>query len=235
MTGALLATGLWIPALLAIATVVPYLLLPDAGAGAGFFERRDISALLLGLLSALVIWLLAAVIGASYARADRASPAAFTEIVERLTELRSRIAAAEQFPDPDRGQVAAAAANRVTVLALANRGSVVAAALMTASKQVDELERLLGLSSGPSTGDGTRWIRGTGYIEAWRRLHRAEEALLMFEPAVRVVDAAVEADLRLDGSAIAARDELRRKLAVAIEALDPNFSKYRHRGARIGD
>jgi hypothetical protein len=214
MTGAFLAMGLWIPAVLAITTVVLYLLLPDPLAPDNLIERRGIRALLLAIASTTVIWLIASVVGASYASADRASPSAFAEIVLRLGELGSQLATMQ----PN--------AAGVTVLA---------AAVLTVRSQADDLERLLGIGTLPSTGDGTRWIRGTGYIEAWRRLHVAEQAVLSFAPVAYVVDAAIDADLRLDGSFINARDELRRKLAWAVEDLDSHFSKYRPPGAHIGD
>jgi hypothetical protein len=55
MTGAFLAMGLWIPAVLAITTVVLYLLLPDPLAPDNLIERRGIRALLLAIASTTVI------------------------------------------------------------------------------------------------------------------------------------------------------------------------------------
>ena len=46
-------------------------------------------------------------------------------------------------------------------------------------------------SLGDSGECGRAWVDGTGYVDLWRHLHRAEEALLMLRPAAALIGTAV--------------------------------------------
>jgi hypothetical protein len=62
---------------------------------------------------------------------------------------------------------------------------------------------------GQSYGPGElRWVNGSGYIDLWQRLHRAEEALLMATPEAQLLDEELYDELRLKDSAIPNRDDL---------------------------
>jgi len=53
-----------------------------------------------------------------------------------------------------------------------------------------------------------QWVVGSGYIDLWQRLHRAEEALLMATPKEQLLDEELYDELRLKDSAIPNRDDL---------------------------
>ena len=68
---------------------------------------------------------------------------------------------------------------------------------------------------------GSRWILGTGYIDLYRQLHAAEEALYLVEPSSDVVGNALYDELRLEGATnVPDRNalQIRLKHAVALVA-----------------
>lgn len=71
---------------------------------------------------------------------------------------------------------------------------------------------------------GARWVLGFSYIEAWRNLHRAEEALLLKE-GVLLGHAQLDF-LRLKGSEIGNRDVLIKNVLAAVGALRPEALAY---------
>ncbi len=73
---------------------------------------------------------------------------------------------------------------------------------------------------------GLPWVLATGYIEAWDRLYRAEEAMIEFVPRSKVLESALYDEARLEGSEIPNRDDLLAKLRKAVLAVDPSAYKY---------
>jgi len=73
---------------------------------------------------------------------------------------------------------------------------------------------------------GLQWVFGTGYVNTWGLLHRAEEALVEVEPVPAVIREAIEDQLSIDKSAIGNRDELLDKLIQAVKDLDPEAMVY---------
>ncbi len=78
---------------------------------------------------------------------------------------------------------------------------------------------------------GLQWVLGLGYVNAWSKLHRAEEALIEVEPVEMVIRGALHDKLSIQDSKIRSRDELLEKLRwVARElypAMESNFKTYR--------
>jgi hypothetical protein len=70
------------------------------------------------------------------------------------------------------------------------------------------------------------WIRGTGYLSAWKLVHRAEEALLLLEPQLEVIGAALYDELRLVGAQITNNDQLLSKLRLAVAHLGVDATSY---------
>src|SRR5205823_1635352 len=64
-----------------------------------------------------------------------------------------------------------------------------------------------------------RWVLGLGYVDAWRTLHRAEEALIEVEPTEGVILNAKRDRVSIQGSTISNRDELLNELMQATTAL----------------
>jgi hypothetical protein len=81
----------------------------------------------------------------------------------------------------------------------------------------------LDLASGDlkSNEPGPQWASAIGYVNAWRAIHRSEEALIdVDEPSVVTAGALLD-DLRLDGSTIPGRDRLVLFLHQALDEIDP--------------
>ena len=99
-------------------------------------------------------------------------------------------------------------------------------ALKEARDQVEELNSQL--HRYPA---GLQWVLGLGYVNAWSKLHRAEEALIEVEPVEMVIRGALHDKLSIQDSKIRSRDELLEKLRwVARElypAMESNFKTYR--------
>ena len=68
---------------------------------------------------------------------------------------------------------------------------------------------------------GLQWVLALGYINAWGKLHRAEEALIELEPVEVVIRGALHDKLGIQNSTMNNRDELLKKLRQAVKELDP--------------
>ena len=73
---------------------------------------------------------------------------------------------------------------------------------------------------------GLPWLLGTGYVDAWRRLHAIEESLLVLEPVRRVVGDAFADEMRLRGSNIPQSAALLKRLRAAVTNLSPHAAQY---------
>lgn len=72
----------------------------------------------------------------------------------------------------------------------------------------------------------SRWITGSGYLQAWLLVHRAEEAMLMLVPRQEVIREAVYDELALTGSNISALASVRNKLELAVRNISASASQY---------
>src|SRR5690242_18889069 len=63
------------------------------------------------------------------------------------------------------------------------------------------------------------WVQGSGYIQLWDQLHRAEETLSLFAPLETVVADAWFDEMRLNGSNIDNRAALLTQLQEALKVL----------------
>jgi hypothetical protein len=66
---------------------------------------------------------------------------------------------------------------------------------------------------------GPRWVAAVGYVSLWKRIHRAEEALIDVEPRAQVVADAVYDEWRLQNSTVDHRDDLLANLRPARQYL----------------
>jgi len=65
------------------------------------------------------------------------------------------------------------------------------------------------------------WVMGDGYVNAWSKLHRAEEALVEVEPVEMVLRGALHDKLAISNSQMSNCNELLAKLRYAVKKLDP--------------
>jgi hypothetical protein len=110
------------------------------------------------------------------ARADTAQPRSYGELVFRTKRIRGRLAGLRVEAD-DRP---IGASQDVTT-------------------HLEVLEAQLGLNGSPP-GAGFRYAHATGYMNLWRALHRAEEALLILQPRPEAFGVAMYDVFRLRGT-----------------------------------
>ena len=75
-------------------------------------------------------------------------------------------------------------------------------------------------------GRGAQWMRGTGYINLWMLVHRAEEALILCSATETVVSGALSDFLRLKGSKIEQAETIQDSIKQAVTVLKPDALKY---------
>lgn len=73
---------------------------------------------------------------------------------------------------------------------------------------------------------GLRWISGKEFLNLWKVLHRAQEALLQIEASAILIREALHDQLKLQKSSLRNRDELLQKLIQAVTTLDPSALPY---------
>ncbi len=95
------------------------------------------------------------------------------------------------------------------------------AARITALTSYIDIRKLLYLHP-----TGLLWAFGSGYCNAWRLLHQAEEAVIAFDSKEEVIYGAMDDKVALQGSAIGARDELLETLIQGVIALQPKAGIY---------
>jgi hypothetical protein len=73
---------------------------------------------------------------------------------------------------------------------------------------------------------GLLWAFGSGYCNAWRLVHQAEEAIIEFDCTEEITYGAMRDQMALQGSAISARDQLLNSLIQAVKVLQPAAGVY---------
>ncbi len=68
------------------------------------------------------------------------------------------------------------------------------------------------------------WLMGFGYVNAWTKLHHAEEAIIEVEPLEMAMRGAMHDKMALTGSEVSNRDELLAKLLYSVKKLDPHMA-----------
>jgi len=192
--GVLTTTAPWLPGALAVAIVSLFLLGQPAPYAIGA-----------GLLITAVGWLAIGFLFTQYARVDTAQSRNYAELIDRFTRLQADVgvlaadARVAKFKDEELENAQSA---REELRAF------------VASIGAD-----LGVVKGTTPASGRTWALGTGYIDLWNRLHRAEEALIDLAADPNIIASALHDRLRLDGSSIGHSKELIDRLDAAVKTL----------------
>ncbi len=191
--------ALWIiaplmPGLAAVVTVGAYLFLPTAAGVEPATPAYPATALVAGLVATVVVWFGGAFLARALVSAPRAQLRLFAELLERTRSLR----------------------DRATTLGPVSPGERAAAeeALTHVDYATDELE-------GSGAGPALRWAMASGYMSVLRALHRADEALIIVEPADAAVGDALHDALSLEGSAVGNRERLLDIVRIGMHRLSP--------------
>jgi hypothetical protein len=188
------STG-YLGALWIIAPLMPGLAaVVTVGAYLYLADMRNGTSIGLGLLVTTVVWFLGAFFARALVSAPRAQLRLYSELLERTRSLRDRLAS------------------------IGPRSAEAQAAANEARAHVDHAgEELEGDGQGPAL----RWALATGYMSVMRALHRADEALIIVEPADAAVGDALHDALSLEGSTIGNRERLIDLLRVSMYRLSP--------------
>ena len=195
--GGLAAALPFVPCIAATATTLAYVLrLGDEVEWRGRWED-NLAAIAVGLTVALGVWLVAGWRCGHFARPAHANTSSYDLLWTRLRQLQTRCAvfcaAGRDWAgvDPQAGCAACREAEAQCRLVAA------------------DLKR-----------NGLQWVMATGYDTQWRRLHRAEEALLEVEPRVTLANEALYDYQRLRGSGLDDFERLTSQMTWALRQLD---------------
>jgi hypothetical protein len=187
----------YITSLLAIGT-----LLPAAAAVSTVLifltGRAGISAPFFGSTIALFMWFVSPIFCHGLADAKHVVPSSYGEVRQRLDQLRERLK---------------------VVCAVPSGNPSLQTACQQASAHATQIDADFAIK-------GLPWVLAVGYINAWKRLHQAEESLIEVAPAETVIAWALYDEMRLQGSNVDNCDDLLAKLRQAVDAIDPSAKKY---------
>lgn len=163
-------------------------------------EGEGVQAPFWGSGIALLAWVVVALFCLRFADAQHAIPSSYGELCQRMAQVKSQLdvmCPGQNLPsDPCKRM-----------------------ACTQAKTQVDTIHKEF-------EQRGLSWALARGYINAWNRLHRAEEAMIEVAPQQTVIAGALNDVLRLQGSQIDHDGELIARLRQAIDVIDPTASKY---------
>lgn len=201
---ALLFTGTIVQIFAIIATAAVYFLLPPVLYPIWYAPVG-------GFIVSLLLWIICAAVCSLFANAEGANPRSYGLLRMRLDQLNARLGieqlGKEQRWTKDEGQWTVAAKMDKS-LGVENYQMI---ALREAHKCYDEVDKML-----RERRTRADWVLGMGYVNAWGLIHRAEEALIEFEPMEMVVRGAIHDKLAIQNSTIENRDELLRDIIRAV-------------------
>lgn len=156
-----------------------------------------------GALFTLIVWCIGAVFGSYFTTVAGANARSYGLLISRLSQLEARLSVVDSLDWSEK---------------LADYQRI---ALREAHVNLADLKSYL--SRYPA---GLQWVLGIGYVNAWLKLHRADEALIDVEPPEMVIGGALHDMLSLENSQIGNRDKLLAKLVQAANDLDPAATVY---------
>jgi hypothetical protein len=188
-----------IPSLAAVCVVATFLVAPVGAGAAAFIIGTEIAAAI-AIVGAIPLRMLATV--------RVAQTRSYWELRRRSEQLRKRLRVIEAGGVPG------------------GWSTVQRMALDEANKQLGEVKRALLRSPRRSRTNGLEWVSAMGYVSLWRRVDRAEEALIDLEPPEALLGDALHDKLRLAGAGIK-RDQLEAALDHAVLRIDKKgFDEY---------
>jgi hypothetical protein len=189
-------------------TVVPVAgVLGTVAAYKAFGTTEYYFAILIGVLIALVAWLVATLFYGTSATAKHANPANYNLICEELDQLMNRKeygCPGHSKPCPSESEVDEPMRKE---------------ACEQAQTHFKHIQESLDPEKKAENKD-LPWSTGDAYIDLWHRIHRAEEALIMVVYPKEVLQGAKRDELRLKDSNIANKDTLLKELTEAVNMLN---------------
>ncbi len=159
-----------------------------------------LSATVGGSLFVLLCWLLIARLCKRFTAVDRANSASYEQLLNRLQQTAAWYEILMKNPAPKSNPLYALGMQEISD---------------SFSKICEGLQ-----VPGPS------WISATGYVSAWKLMHRIDEAFVETEPIEAVIHNALHDEMSLQDSTLANRDDLLNKLRIAVKVLAQEASLY---------
>jgi hypothetical protein len=154
---------------------------------------------LLGIAATCILWLILSIPMSFLTAPDKVNTRSYGLLVSRLSQLETRLLVIQ---------------TQKQKLKLYQR-----IALEEAFTNFQELDAMLYESTARLP-----WVLGLGYVVAWFKIHRAEEALMEVEPKEMVVREAYHDYLAISDSYIRKSDEMLDRLHKAVKTLDPGMA-----------
>jgi uncharacterized membrane protein len=199
-TGALIMNAALVPGVAALISATAFVVQWPTGIALPDWLRLAFGTpLLLGSISTLIAWLLLALILRRFTAVDRMDMSSYGLLLNRLSALNAQLSVLN--PGPSTIPLTGTLANK-EVLDYRN----------TISKKL--VKRSLA------------WVTASGYINLWKEMHNAEEALIDVLPQEAVIADALYDELRIQDSKIETGDELLKKLRIAVTILDPSVRAF---------
>ncbi len=174
-------------------------------------------ALLCGIFFISVIWGVLSTRYTSFVSPEKANARSYRALKDRLHELESRLGISE-FSGMQKKSLTLEERQRAVRIDPDEKLSTLSAldeAYSSYTRVNEEIEE---------TSTDLRWMLGTGYIKAWKMLHRAEEALVQFEPVSQVIRDTIRTNVRVQGSDIGNRAYLKHLSRQAVKNADITYS-----------
>jgi hypothetical protein len=146
-----------------------------------------------GIISALLTWLTFAVLTIDFGQATLSNAAQYQGILQRAGTIASEVGTVCAADKPAAGEVACATARALSA---------------SLGKDLDSHQHA-----------GIPWVTGESYVQLWRRIHAAEEQLLVVSSQARIRGAAGYDKARLTDSTIGGAAGMLDDLKVAIATL----------------
>jgi len=195
-----------VPGLASISIVATYFVGPEHQGPVAFIVGCEIAAAIV-VVSAIPLRIIASV--------RVAQTRSYWELRRRSDQLRDRL---ETVGNP--------AESKAMQQTAGDELMVRKMAWTEAMKQLHEVDEALGTPPSKSRTNGLEWVSAMGYVSLWRRVDRAEEALIELEPLDLVLSDALHDKLRLSGARIKI-DHLMPALSTAVKAISPDaYTEY---------
>ena len=225
-------TGVMIPIVSSAILVSLYFAFPDLVKHLPLIISLDPGSewhiLLFAHVITIILWLVAAVVCYPFARAQSARSGSYGLLKARLCHLRAKLGIdgsdhelrmiedkCEDIKDAI-DQIRQINKPRKDTEDHCDQDYSNQEALKTALASYIDIRKMLYHSP-----TGLLWAFGSGYCNAWRLIHQAEEAIIEFDCTEEVIYGAMEDKMALQGSVISTSDELLSSLIQAVTVLQP--------------
>jgi len=211
-------TAALVPAVAAVISAVAFVVQWPKGVAMPYWLTLLIGTpLLLGTIPVLLVWFLLAFIIRRFTAADRMDMSSYGLLLNRLSTLDAQLGI---LCSESREMPAVTTGNDANTSSTLPPSTV---AFIMACKEVLDCRNTI---SKRLVRKNLAWVTASGYIDLWKEMHNAEEALIDIMPREVVVADAIYDEMRIQDSKIDNSDELLRKLRLAVSTLDPSAKAY---------